>query len=154
MALSEELKIFLQSMETRINENISGLRGEVSGYNRELKTCKKKCSKLESENKELKMEVSLLKKEINKITNKEKERNIMLFNIQDDEEFNDDILNNLSILLKSCEIEISNDAMVRAERRGKGMNKRPICLELKEVEYKKLFFNKAEQLKEKKILRP
>ena len=107
MSVSEELKVLSQSTESSINQNISGLRSEVNVYCSKLRECKKRCSFLESENKYLKVDISLLKKEINSLTNKEWEKNIMIFNVKDEDEVNNDPLGNISVMLKDCEIDIS-----------------------------------------------
>ena len=86
----------------------------------------KKFSVLDYEIKELKMEVSLLKKEISNLTNKERERNIILFNVQDDDNFNKNLMKNLGDILKNCAVDIPHDSMVKAERRGRNIDKRPI----------------------------
>ena len=86
------LENLLNGMEGRINGNIQSLKDEIAEYISELYICQKRCLKLEKDNKNLKIEITSLKKIVNNMTNREREKNLIFFNLKDDDKFNKDLL--------------------------------------------------------------
>ena len=146
-----ELKTLIEGMQTQMNNRLDGLGYQFENFNHEMNNIKRKNLKLELENKELKTEVSVLKSEVYRLSSIGREKNLILFNIQDDDTMNTNLVENIKKILQECNIIIPENGIAKAERIGNKEDKRPICLTLTDAKHKKTLYDKTSELKKKRI---
>ena len=149
MTTNEDLKTLIEGHSKSLNGKMDIILGEVGNIKDDIKEIKRKNLRLEAENRVVKEEVSSLKSGIFRLVNKERENNIILFNIKDEKDEN--IQTKVTDLIKDCKVYIIADKIVEVKRLGKQENKRPACITLSDPKYRNNFFDKAERFKAKKV---
>ena len=145
MATAEEIKNLLSTFKTEI---VDSVKEEIRNGMGELRI---KEQELEEENSYLREELKLVKKELMIISSKEKERNIRMYNLEDTEIVNKNLMENILKLFAEVDIKLPEKAVSEVKRIGKMQGKRPVLLVLASSVHRSCIFDKFQELKEKKI---
>ena len=151
MTTNEDLRRLIEDMQSNLGGKMDGITGRLTSIDNELKDIKQKNLMLEAENKSLRAEVALIKKEINRIASKGKEKNIIFFNVLDNDDINSRLTDYVQEVIKKCGVILPEDGVSCVERVGRQEGKRPIRVTLSNFDLKKKFFDKATEFKNNKV---
>lgn len=151
---NKDLKVLIETLitkgntlETSNNEVVSSnskILEEVKGYRSEY-------SQVISKSEELQTRVHALEKELNYYVNKEKAKNIMLFNIPDSKELAEDTIVEISKLFSENSIGIKKEEIEAANPLKAKNRKRPVLVTLSKASLKKLIFGNLKKFRDQKI---
>ena len=152
MALSIELKKYLEEMEARIIDSNNKI---VKDLSEKIDKVDLKYVKLLSENEQLKSVVSSLIGEVSFLSTKERMNNIFFFGVEEVTNSGDSTLKEVQLLLGDMTVNIEKGSMIDARRLGRqsGSKSRPILLKLEDASLKKVIFEKIAQFYESKKIR-
>ena len=85
------------------------------------------------------------------MTNKENEKNLLIFNVKDKDDINKNLKENILNLIKECEFDILEDKIIDIKRLGNKVGKRLIWLTLEDPKLKMNFFDKTDKFRAKCI---
>lgn len=161
MATNDELKTLLLSVQedvkftktkvSTMTEDIKILKKADEDILAELKDCKSKCSSLEKKNTLLEKQVSSLEEKLQAIEIKSKERNVILYNIDEPTTDQINIFDKIKKIFNDAQMDIPDDGIEKVFRLGKNIGARPVLVAFTNVRYKNIFFSKARNLQTFKI---
>ena len=147
MALSAELKSYLEAMEARIIDNTNKA---VSALTAILEKVKENHDKLKAEHDKLKSTVNILLSEVKFLSKKERSNNLLFFGVKEDESDGTSSLDIIKKILQDVQVEFEDRHILDAWRLGKeniGGN-RPILVKLVSPQFKKKIFEGSKKLYE------
>lgn len=148
MTTNDDLRNLIVNGQQDIKSRLDAALVEFSSYR---KCVDAKISSLEAENASFRMDIVALKKEVNLLTNKERVLNMMLYNVEDNDNFHSALADNIFKLFKDAGINITNDAINEATRLANTVGKRPVLVCFNSKISKNAVFEKCESLKNKNV---
>lgn len=146
LAVQEDVK-FTKTNVSTMTEDIKALKETEKDILSELKVCKRKCISLEEKNVQLETKVSVLEKTLKILENKSREKNVILFNIEDPKTDNLNLLERVKTIFTEAKINIPDDGIEKIFRLGKNIGSRPILVAFTSVKYKSILFSKISELR-------
>ena len=124
MASVEQINSIIEQFENRLAGRFDGIEQEVKKYNNGVLKILIKQEKLERENRSLREDVEMLKNEVEFLHNKEREKNVVLFKVQDNKLANKDLTKTVKDALERAEVNLPNEAIKEVSRLGKSEGSR------------------------------
>lgn len=156
-----ELNEILLSVQSDVSSSSVQLTNAVSDmkqikYNQnafisEFTEIKHRCIKLENLNKKLEEKIVNLSTEIITFQALKKKNNLIIYNLEDSDEFNYKLIDNLMDIFRQAKILIPETSIVDIRRLGRKINTRPVLITLSGYMKKKEIINNAKYLRELKI---
>ena len=146
MTFNDDLMELITNGQNTLMEKLNTVQNIMELYKRDVEEIKFKVNDIIDEKSNLKNEVKTLKRELNYVTNKSREQNIILYNIKDDPDFNENIPENIKKLFQEIKVELEKSAFKDAKRIGVKEGKRPVLVTLESTNLKKALFDKADEL--------
>lgn len=140
MATIDDLCKLLQELKSDVKE----MKSTINSVKDDISVIKSEQSNILDKQNLLEKKVETLDKQIGR---GESAKNILLFQVTDDDEFNKNLLVNVQRILQQAEVEISELCLASVYRIGKNVGNRRIIIKLIAPRWKQLFFEKIDNFK-------
>lgn len=143
-----ELLVKISAGVTDTNEEVKSLKSMYSIMSRDIDEMKKDQRKFASEHDDLCTTVGLLKKRLLSMERESRNKNLLIFKLQDEEKFNKNLYLSISEIFKAIKVEIPEHAIESIYRFGKSSGTRPVMVRFTSPRWKSLLFRSAKDLRE------
>ena len=128
---------------------LNEIKDDVKEMKIDMKLMKERQACQIEKQKSLEEKIINVEKKICYINEQESSKNIILYNVQDDDETNKALVTNVLNIIKEAEVDIPNTCIGDIQRLGwkKNVNNRPVLIKLLARRWKSVFFEKEQKFK-------